>query len=82
MMGEVTCRDVVEVVTAYLEDSMSADERAAFEDHLALCDGCVRYVRQIERTIELVGKVHEESLSPQTRQGLLNAFADWKRFGG
>jgi len=81
MMAEVTCRDVVEVVTAYLEGSMSAEERAAFEDHLALCDGCVRYVRQIERTIELVGKVHEESLSPQARQGLLDAFADWKRFG-
>lgn len=82
MMGDVTCQDVVEVVTAYLEDSMSAEERAAFEGHLALCDGCVRYVRQIERTIELVGKVHEESLSPRTRQSLLDAFADWKRFGG
>jgi len=81
-MNSVTCREVVELVTAYLEDSMNAEDRAAFEDHLRLCDGCVRYLRQIERTIELVGKVHEESLSPQARQGLLDAFADWKRFGG
>jgi predicted anti-sigma-YlaC factor YlaD len=80
-MNRVTCQDVVELVTAYLEDTMTAEDRAAFEDHLRICDGCVRYLRQIERTIELVGEVHEESLSPRTRQDLLDAFADWKRFG-
>lgn len=80
-MKNVTCREVVELVTAYLEDSMNPEDRAAFEEHLRLCDGCVRYLRQIERTIELVGKVHDESLSPRTRQGILDAFADWKRYG-
>jgi anti-sigma factor RsiW len=77
----MTCQDVVELVTAYLEDSLSVEDRAAFEEHLLICDGCVRYLRQMERTIELVGEVREESLSPQTRQGLIDAFADWKRFG-
>jgi anti-sigma factor RsiW len=77
----MTCQDVVELVTAYLEDALSAEDRARFEEHLLLCDGCVRYLRQIERTIELVGEVREESLSPRTRQELLDAFADWKRFG-
>jgi len=81
MMAAVTCQDVVELVTAYLEDTMTAQDRAEFEDHLRICDGCVRYVRQIERTIELVGQVHEESLTPRTRQALLDAFADWKQFG-
>jgi anti-sigma factor RsiW len=77
----MTCQDVVELVTAYLEDSLSVEDRAAFEEHLLICDGCVRYLRQMERTIELVGEVREESHTPQTRQGLIDAFADWKRFG-
>jgi len=75
----VTCQDVVGLVTAYLEDALRVEDRAAFEDHLLVCDGCVRYLQQMRRTIDLVGKVGAESLSPQTRQGLLEAFADWKR---
>jgi anti-sigma factor RsiW len=75
----VTCQEVVEVVTAYLEGTMTAEDRAQFEAHLLLCDGCDRYLRQMQRTIELVGEIHEESLSPHTRGRLLDAFADWKR---
>jgi predicted anti-sigma-YlaC factor YlaD len=78
-VNRVTCQDVVELVTAYLEDALSIEDRAAFEEHLLICEGCVRYLQQMSRTIELVGEVREESLSPQTRQGLLDAFADWKR---
>jgi anti-sigma factor RsiW len=77
----VTCQDVVELVTAYLEGALTAEERASFEAHLALCDGCVTYLRQMERTIDLVGEVREESLSERAREQLLEAFADWKRFG-
>lgn len=80
-MRRVTCQEVVELVTAYLEDALSVEDRAAFEEHLLVCDGCERYLQQMRRTIDLVGQVREESLSPQTRQGLLDAFADWKRSG-
>jgi anti-sigma factor RsiW len=77
----MTCQEVVEVVTAYLEGTMTAEDRAGFEAHLVLCDGCERYLRQMERTIELVGHVRDDSLSPRTRQQLLDAFADWKTTG-
>jgi len=80
-VNRVTCQDVVELVTSYLEGTMAADERARFEEHLVLCDGCDRYVRQIRRTIDLIGEVDEESLSPSSRDRLLDAFADWNRPG-
>ena len=78
----MTCQEVVEVVTAYLEGTMGAEDRSTFEDHLSLCEGCERYLAQIRDTITLVGQVREESLSPRTRQQLLDAFADWKKAGG
>ena len=80
-MTTLTCQQVVEVVTSYLEDMMSPEDRIAFEQHLAVCDGCERYLAQMRSTIELVGRVREESLSANTRQRLLDAFADWKRPG-
>jgi predicted anti-sigma-YlaC factor YlaD len=73
----MTCREVVELVTAYLEGAMTGEERASFEEHLALCEGCERYLAQMQRAIDLVGEVDEESLSPRTRQRLLDAFAGW-----
>jgi len=78
-MSTMTCQDVVEVVTSYLEGTMAAEDRSTFEGHLAVCEGCERYLAQMRETITLVGQVREESLSPQTRQQLLDAFADWKR---
>jgi anti-sigma factor RsiW len=81
-VSTVTCQEVVEVVTAYLEGTMAAEDRAAFEEHLALCDGCDRYLRQMQRTIDLIGHVREESLSDGARQQLLEKFADWKRSAG
>ena len=80
-MTAMTCQDVVELVTAYLEGTLSAEDRELFEQHLELCDGCERYLRQMKRTIELIGEVQEDSLSPRTRQQLLDAFTGWKDAG-
>jgi anti-sigma factor RsiW len=77
----MTCQEVVELVTAYLDGTMSTEDRAVFEEHLALCDGCDRYLAQMRTTIALVGQVREETLSPRVRQQLLDAFAEWKNTG-
>jgi anti-sigma factor RsiW len=77
----MTCQEVVELVTAYLEGAMTPADRARFEEHLDLCDGCARYLAQMRRTIELVGRVPEESLSTGARQRLIDAFADWAAGG-
>ena len=74
----MTCQDVVELVTAYLERTMPDEERARFEAHLAVCAGCDVYVRQMQRTVELLGSASTASVSQRARQRLMDTFADWK----
>jgi anti-sigma factor RsiW len=75
----MTCAELVELVTAYLEGTLSAEEHAAFEEHLALCPGCDVYVAQFRATIDLLGELPQESISSPGRERLLAAFAQWRR---
>ena len=75
----MSCKELVELVTDYLEDALPPAERLRFEQHLALCDGCVNYVDQMRKTVVTVGALHSESISPEARDALLHAFRDWKR---
>jgi anti-sigma factor RsiW len=74
----VTCRQLVELVTAYFEGALPEEERAAFDEHLAVCPGCVRYVEQLRTTIRVVGDADRLGDSPEVGV-LLGAFGDWKR---
>lgn len=78
----MTCEELVELVTAYAEGTLSAEDRAAFDEHLALCPGCDRYLAQFRATIDLLGELPEESLSSPARERLLDAFAQWRRTSG
>src|SRR5690348_8905597 len=51
--GGLTCREFVELATEYLEGTMSDEDRSRFEQHLAICPGCVTYVEQMRQTISL-----------------------------
>ena len=62
MSIELTCKEVVEIVTDYLEDALSPEDRARFDQHLAVCDGCSFYVEQMRETIRLSGMVTEERI--------------------
>jgi anti-sigma factor RsiW len=77
----VNCQTFVELVTAYLEDQLTPEDRAAFEEHMELCAGCDRYLDQFRTTISLLGQLPEESISPDARSSLLDAFADWRGRG-
>ena len=74
----MSCKELVELVTDYLEDALPASERQRFEEHLAICPGCVTYVDQMRQTVAATGRLREESLSPEAREDLLAAFRDWK----
>jgi predicted anti-sigma-YlaC factor YlaD len=76
---ELTCKELVEVVTDYLEGSMPAERRLLFEEHLAFCDWCQSYLEQMRATIRLTGTLGEEDLTPEARDGLLGVFRDWRR---
>jgi anti-sigma factor RsiW len=75
----MNCDELVELVTAYLEGSLSEAERVAFEAHLAECPGCDRYLAQFHRTIELLGELPDDALSVPGRQLLLDAFTHRRR---
>src|SRR5215207_1591947 len=79
MAEHVTCQEVVELVTDYLERVLPAGETALFEQHLNFCDGCVFYVEQMRTAIDTVGRVREQDVPVEARARLLTAFREWKR---
>jgi anti-sigma factor RsiW len=76
-LAHMNCRELVELVSAYLEGALSMEDRMRFESHLSGCDGCSTYVDQMRRTIELTGTLRVEDVSPQAEQVLLQTFRDW-----
>jgi anti-sigma factor RsiW len=75
---ELACRDIVELVTAYLEDALSPTDRERFEEHLVFCDGCDRYLEQMRLTISATSHVPIEELPPELEVRLLEAFRGWR----
>ncbi len=74
----LSCQELVELVTDYLEGKLSRPTRRRFEVHIAACDGCTAYLEQMRETIRLTGRLYLESLPPQAREELLEAFHGWK----
>jgi anti-sigma factor RsiW len=77
-LAHLNCRELVELVTAYLEGDLSSGERKRFDAHLSACDGCTMYVEQMRRTIELTGTLRLDDVSREAEETLLRAFRDWK----
>ena len=75
---QMTCQQMVELVTEYLEGRLPAAERERFEAHLALCDGCQAYVDQMRALVAELGDTPDIALSPELESGLLAAFRDWR----
>lgn len=76
---ELTCKEVVELVTAYLEGALDDADARRFEEHLADCDGCSGYLDQMRRTIKAVGLLAEEDVPAPVMDDLVSAFRAWRR---
>ncbi len=77
---DLPCRQVVELITDYLDDALSAHERARLDEHLSDCDGCATVLDQFRTTIEVTGRLDPDDvdrLDAPTRTGLLGAFRRW-----
>ena len=74
----LNCKELVELVTDYLEGVLPPEDRERFEVHLATCDGCTAYLQQMRKTIQTVGNLQENNLSPQAKENLLRLFQNWK----
>lgn len=75
----LSCQEIVELVTEYLEGALGADTATAVETHLCLCPGCALYVEQIGETVSTLGEVSSENLSAEAQAGLLEAFREFRR---
>ena len=70
----ISCQEVVEIVTDYLEGRLSPEDAAIFEAHLELCDGCRWYLEQIRTTIATVGRIRDADVPPALRSTVMSAF--------
>jgi len=74
---QLACREMVELVTDYLEGALPGRDARRFEEHLSGCPGCREYLEQIRTTVRLTGTLREESVPDDIREHLLHAFRDW-----
>jgi anti-sigma factor RsiW len=74
----LSCQELVELVTDYLEGALTPEERRRFEGHLAECANCVIYLDQMRQTIRLTGTLRSDDLDPHAEETLLAAFRTWK----
>jgi anti-sigma factor RsiW len=75
---EMSCTELVDVITDYLEGTMAPVDRVRFEAHLGECPYCVNYLEQMRGTIDALGELPEESIDAEARDELLAAFRGWR----
>jgi predicted anti-sigma-YlaC factor YlaD len=78
----LSCRDVTEIVTEYLEGRLSLADRMRLQMHLGMCRHCRAYLRQMRQTIALVGSLSKDEVEAKmpedVREELLRRFRAMK----
>ena len=75
---ELTCAELVELVTDYFEGQLSEGERRRFDDHVATCEDCAAYIEQMRATIATAGRLPDPELPTGLEGRLLDAFRGWR----
>ena len=75
---EMACRELVQVVTDYLEGTLPEVDRTHLEAHLAECPYCEEYVAQMRELSSALGELPKEPVDPAQQERLLEAFRDWR----
>lgn len=69
----MSCSEITELVTAYLDRRMPLSQRMAFRMHMLMCPHCRRYLRQVRATVALTGKLPTEPVPEEVREDLVRA---------
>ena len=77
-LTDIPCRELVELLTEYLDDALEPSERARLESHLASCDGCSNALDQLRTTIEVTGRLTEDEVAAPEREAVREAFRRWR----
>jgi anti-sigma factor RsiW len=75
---DIACQQAVELVTDYLEGTLSRRDRRRFEFHLRGCPNCSAYLEQIRATIRTAGAIATDELTPEARKDLIDLYRRWK----
>jgi anti-sigma factor RsiW len=73
----LSCAEVVELVTDYLEDALAPDTAGRVAAHLADCVGCSVYLDQLRATSAALRGLELSGLPDEACATLLAAFRDW-----
>lgn len=79
MNEKMDCKDLVEVVTDYIEGTLEPDLVRTLDAHLPDCPACVEYIAQMRKTMELAGRITVDDVSPEAEQALLDVFRNVRR---
>ena len=79
---DITCLDAVALVSDYLEGALSPALAARFERHLAACDGCEEYLREMRISIQLTGHVKPGEVPEHVLDGLVAVLLEYRAEGG
>lgn len=74
----LSCRDITELVTDFLEGRMSLADRVRFHFHVGMCKPCRAYLQQMKLTIATLGQLPDEPPPDDVRDELLRRFKRWK----
>lgn len=77
--SDLTCDELVELVTDYFERALSPADSTRFEEHLMTCPSCQAHLDQMRGTIETVGRLSTDAIAPDAERDLLDTFRNWKR---
>ena len=75
----LSCQEMTEIMTDYLEGRMRFGTRMRFHMHLGMCRHCRRYLRQMRHTIRLSASLPREPAPDEVRDELMRRFKNWRK---
>ena len=74
----LTCQELTELVTDYLEGRLPLRRGLAFRLHVAMCGRCSTYLKQMQTTVRTLGRLPADPLPPDVAEALQHQFRNWK----
>jgi anti-sigma factor RsiW len=80
-MPLLTCQEVLDFLSDYVEGRLPAAEHARLEEHLAVCPQCVDYLKSFEATLAACRSLRKSDLAqlPPMPEELVQAILEARK---